>query len=312
MPTDSVLDVKERVSSLANTLAFPDSQLLLKGKALDGSQNLYACGVVEDEIMEFLYEASEQTLANQLSDLLGEHSVPLEELGLMYIHRHGTSIDEVLKQLGYVGEKLSTFLENHKCFSIGSGRVKLVKVIESDAMPVTTSTVIEVKISVQLSSPSKPCLCSFDDDDEECDQASLRLETSSTVANAKKVIAAAELVPFSELDLLVGDRKLVDELSLNEAGVKSGDSLVLAVRASEATLVSQLEELLRERAALSPNELSLLYCQRFGTPACQALRMLGQHSNIRRFLERHHVFSISGGCVTLRDGSVHVAADASS
>jgi len=302
-PTETALEFVERVASLTNTLAFPDTQLMFKGKALDGSQNLGSYGVVEGDALELIYEAREQTLVKQLSDLLGEHAVSAEELGLLYIHRHGTSIDEVFKQLGLINQKISTFLESQKCFSFENGVVKSSFVPENKAEEMTTNDagIIEVRVSVKLGA-SKPSLCSFDDDDT--DETPLRLERIDTVANAKKVIAAAELIPFPEHDLVLGDKKLANELSLNDAGVKSGDSLVLVVRASETTLVSQLEELLRERAALSATELSLLYCQRFGTPVCQALRMLGLHSSIKRFLERHETFLISGGCVTLRDGNV--------
>jgi hypothetical protein len=260
---------------------------------------------MEGDAIEFVYEASEQALVKQLSDLLGEHAVSPEELGLLYVHRYGTSVEEYFKQLGFVNQKITTFLESQKCFSFENGLVKPSTVIACPSKAVTDvkeEGAIEVNVSVQLGVSSKPSLCSFDDDD--VDEAPLVLERSSTVATARKIIAAAELVPFPEHDLLLGDKKLVDELSLSEAGVTNGASLVLSVRASETTLVSQLVELLRERAALSPNELSLLYCQRFGTPLCQALRMLGLHGNIRRFLERHESFSISGGCVTLRDGNV--------
>mmetsp|Transcript_61769 Transcript_61769/g.95886 ORF Transcript_61769/g.95886 Transcript_61769/m.95886 type:complete len:424 (-) Transcript_61769:19-1290(-) len=303
-PTETALEFVERVASLTNTLAFPDTQLMFKGKALDGSQNLGSYGVVEGDALELIYEAREQTLVKQLSDLLGERAVSAEELGLLYIHRHGTSIDEVFKQLGLINQKISTFLEGQKCFSFENGFVKSSLVPENQAEEVTTNDagIIEVRVSVQLNA-SKPSLCSFDDDDH-TDETPLRLERIGTVANARKVIAAAELIPFPEHDLVLGDKKLANELSLDEAGVRSGDSLVLVVRASEKTLVSQLEELLRERAALSATELSLLYCQRFGTPVCQALRMLGLHSSIKRFLERHETFLITGGCVTLRDGNV--------
>jgi uncharacterized ubiquitin-like protein YukD len=296
-PTDTALDLKERVSSLASTFAFPDTHLMFKGKALDGNQNLSDCGVVEGDALEFIFEASEQTLVKQLLDLLGDHAVSPEELALLYIHRYGTSIEEVFKLLGHANQKINTFLESQKCFSCENGLVKPCAVTDAKE-----EGAIEVRVSVQLGDSAKHSLASFDDDD--MDEAALSLGRSSTVAKAKKIIAAAELVPFPEQDLFLGDRKLVDELSLDEAGVRNGDSLVLAVRASEATLVAQLVELLRERAALSPNELSLLYSQRFGSPVCQALRMLGLHSNIRRLLERHEDFSISGGCVTLRDCSI--------
>jgi hypothetical protein len=304
-PTETALELVERVSSLTNTLAFPDKQLTCKGKTLDGINSLGSYGIVEGDALEIIYEAREQTLVKQLSDLLGEHAVSAEELGLLYIHRHGTSIEEIFQYLGFADQKISTFLESQKCFSFENGLVKkslAPKNLAESVIGTNDAGIIEVRVSVQLGASVKPSLCSFDDDDT--DETPLCLERSGSVANAKKVIAAAELIPFPEHDLVLGDKKLANELSLKEAGVRSGDSLILVVRASEITLVSQLEGLLRERAALSPTELSLLYCQRFGTPVCQALRMLGLHNSLKRFLERHETFLISGGCVTLRDSNV--------
>jgi len=304
-PTETALELVERLSSLTNTLAFPDKQLMCKGKTLDGINSLGSYGIVEGDALELIYEAREQTLVKQLSDLLGEHAGSVEELGLLYIHRHGPSIDEVFQYLGLADQKISTFLESQKCFSLENGLVKkslVPKNLAESATGTNDAGIIKVRVLVQLGASAKPSLCSFDDDD--ADETPLCLERSGTVANAKKVIAAAELIPFPEHDLVLGDKKLVNELSLNDAGVRSGDSLILVVRASETTLVSQLEELLRERAALSPTELSLLYCQRFGTSVCQALRMLGLHNSLKRFLERHETFLIRGGCVTLRDGNV--------
>merc|ERR1719321_2316172 len=101
---------------------------------------------------------------------------------------------------------------------------------------------------------------------------------------------------------MFGKKKLEDCLSLEEAGVQHGSALVLVVRASEKSLAVQLEELLQKRASLSPSELGLHYCQRFGTPVGQALRTLGLHTNLARFLEGQSQFSVRGGCVTLANG----------
>merc|ERR1719159_1341239 len=58
----------------------------------------------------------------------------------------------------------------------------------------------------------------------------------------------------------MGDQRLANDISLEDAGVKNGCALKMKVRASEAAFASQLEELVRERTALATSEIELL-CQ---------------------------------------------------
>jgi hypothetical protein len=293
MPNSTVSDVKERVSSLTGISSFPKKSLLLDGKMLADSENVRTTGVVAGDVLELVFEPCEQTFVKQLSDMMGENAVSLQELKLMYVHRYGSTVEEVLHRLGLVNQKLQAFLQDQKCFYLDGDLVKLSRGI--DAKPVERG-VIEVKVSVEWSDRNQPSFVSFVDEDD-LDIVPLRLAGTMKVASAKKIIAAAELVPFPDQALLLRGKPLSDELSLSEAGVKDGDSLVLAVHASEATLVSQFEHLLVERTALSSNDLSLLYCQRFGSSVGQALRSLGLHGSVNRFLERHENFAVSGGCV---------------
>lgn len=308
-PTDTASTFLERISEATDTLCFPNQQLLFKGQVLPDSQRLVSGGVSNGDVLEFLFEASEKTLAEQLSGLLGTKALSPEELSLLYARRHFVPLSDALKAMGFGGGKLKDFLDVQKCFSLVGD---LVKVVETQKVAQPTTSLcpieedkvhgpIEVTISVQVHVPGKTpeSLAEIDDD---CSLDSMRLEASDTVANAKKIIAAFEQIPFPDCDVLCGGNKLEDSHSLNDAGVTSGCCLVLLVHASEASLASQLEDLLWERAALSPNELSLHYCQRHGTPVCQALRTLGLHSNLRRFLESQAQFSLKGGCVTLANG----------
>merc|ERR1719316_2436030 len=160
-------------------------------------------------------------------------------------------------------------------------------------------------VSVEVHVPGKAITSLSDSDDWlglEDGYESLRLKSSDTVARAKEIIAATQQIPFPDRDLLLEGKTLEDGLSLTEAGVTNGALLVMMVRASEASLASQLEELLRERTGLSPNELSLHYSQRYGTPVSQVLRTLGLHGNLKRFLEERPQYSLVSGCVTLASG----------
>jgi len=306
-PKDTVQSVQELIADITKTFSFPDQKLLFKGQALQSNQRLSECGITEGDVLEFLFQASEQTLIKQLSDLLGKQAISPEELSLLYSYRYGISLEDALKVLGHADGATQAFLANQKCFCVQGGCVKVgapETVLQKSASlrPIQEEKVlgsIGVSVCVEVHVAGKsPELQSCDEDED----VYMQLEASETVARTKQIIAACEQMPFPRLQLLLAGKKLQDGLSLDEAGVKNGAVLVLVVHASEASLVAQLEELLRERTGLSTNELGLHYCQRFGTPVAQALRILGLHTNLRRFLETQCQFVISGGCVTLVNG----------
>lgn len=308
-PADTALTFQERVAEVTNTLCFPDQQLLFKGEVLPDNQRLCSGNIKDGDVLEFIFQASEQTLAKQLSDLIGTKTVSLEELSLLYAHRHFVPLDDALKALGCDKGKLEAFLNIQKCFSVSGGQVKVViaeKTTQAKAglCPIEEDKVhgpIEVKISVEVHVPDKEAK-TMDRLDDEDDLDLLRLDSSWTVERAKEIVSAHEQIPFPDADLVLQGRKLEDKLSLAEAGVANGCDLLLLVRASESSLASQLEALIWERAGLSPKELSLLYSHRFGTPVAQALQILGLSGNIRRFLQNRRQFSLNGGCVTLVNG----------
>ena len=59
----------------------------------------------------------------------------------------------------------------------------------------------------------------------------------------------------------------------------------MVVHASEASLITQLEDVLQQRMAVSPGDLGLLYCQRFGTPVVQ-VRTLMEHPEETRAMPK--------------------------
>jgi len=296
---DTPLSLLERVASMTNTLCFPDQTLRFNGKDLLGSTRLSAYGVKDGDVLEFAYQASDDTLVKQLSELLGDKALSTEELGLLYVHRHSVPVEDALKAVGHAKGKLQHFLAEQKCFSLAGSLVKVAQVQQPPQALTSPPSLIYVKVDVEIHVPGKEPERQSDNDD---DVDTLRLQASETVANAKEIIAAFEQMPFADRDLVLDGQKLEDHISLHDAGVKNGDRLMMVVRASASSLASQLEGLLWERVGLSPNELSLHYCQRFGTPISNALRTLGLHSNVRRFLEAQPQFSIAGGCVTLVNG----------
>lgn len=296
-PADTALSLLERVSASTNTFCFPDRKLFFNGQVLPSGQRIASCGIKEGEALELTFQASDDTLAKQLSDLLGDKAMTAEELGLLYIHRHLVSVQDALEVLGHPNCKLQTFLADQKHFCLEGGLVKVSKL----------SLVLEVRVGIELHVPGKAPehLCC-----EEGDQQVLRLDASESVAKAIDVIKASEQMPFLDCNLALAEgnagpqagREMPRHLSLRDAGVVNGAILVMVVHASVSSLAAQLEGLLRERVALSPNELSLHYCQRFGTPIGTALRTLGLPGNLKRFLESQPQFSIVRGCVTMVNG----------
>lgn len=310
-PADTVLNVQELIASMSNTFSFPDQKLLFKGQVLAGNKRLAECGIKDGDVVEFEFQASEQTLVNQLTELLGKKAMSPEELSLLYSYKFAVSFDDALKALGQANAKMQSFMESQKCFSFQGNHVKIVEANEKVVQPPAgllcpikedkAHGLIEVNVSVEVRVAGRtPELLPQDDED---DDVYMRLERSDTVARTKEIIAAYQQLPFPDCKLMLGETKLKDGLSLDEAGVKNGSVLVLVVLASAASLALQLEQILTERTALSAKELGLLYSQRFGTPVSQALRTLGLNANLGRFLEAHSSqFSIKGGCVTLTNG----------
>jgi len=307
-PTDTVLSVQELITSVTKTFVFPDQKLLFKGKEFPGNQSLTQCGIKDGDMLEFVFQASEQTLVQQLSDLLGKQAMSPDELGLLYSYRYAVSFEDTLKALGHTTGKLRSFLESQKCFSFANDLVKVVqantKALQQPAAlcPIKEDKahgLIEVKVSVEVRVPGRsPKLLSLDEEEE----AYMRLESSETVLRSKEIIAASQQMPFPDRELWLGSHQLQDDVPLAESGVKNGSALLMVVNASEASLASQLEELLAERTGLSPSDIGLHYCQRYGTPLGQALRTLGIPANVGRFLEGHSQFSLANGCVTLSNG----------
>merc|ERR1719162_1690578 len=64
----------------------------------------------------------EATLSEQLSSLLEDKTMAVDELNLIYSYKFGFSIDNALEFIGFAG-KLEDFAIKQKCFSIDEGRI---------------------------------------------------------------------------------------------------------------------------------------------------------------------------------------------
>lgn len=307
---DTVENVWERVALEANTLCFPDQTLLFNGKALPNSSSLSACDVKDGDSLELHFEASESTLAEQLVELLDRKELKVEELGLLYTFRHCVPFEDALKALGYGKGTLTDFLNDQKHFRVREGLVQVAErhctlndLTSSLSTGADVGGPLELAISVQIQLPdSNPVQLSLDDDEDDGNSLRLpRLEASQSVQEVREIIMAFHQIPFADSVLLHGREKLDSVLSLNDAGVTDGANLTMVVRASEATLASQLEELLRDWGGrTSITSLGEKYSARFGAHVRQALQILRLSGDLRCFLAgRPHQFCVAAGVVTL-------------
>jgi len=298
---DTALSLKENIASNVCLCTSKTKELTSNGKEIPDSQRLMAFGINDGDVLELAFQPSEEVFVQQLSDLLSpsKQAISPEELGLLFAHRHGASLKEALASLEIGKKSFQAFLESQKCFVVEGG---LVKCAQKEVPKVVAPGPIQVHVSVKLTVDGAEAKKGLLSDDEE--DSPLQLDSSCIVGPTKDLLAASLQVPWPERELLLGGKALEDTQSLSEAGAKDGCSLVLSAKASEGALAAQLAKLLEEHKALSVSELGLLYTEKHGATIAQALRTLGLHSSLRRFLERDSRFLLEGGCVRSADGPI--------
>lgn len=287
-PEDTVGAVKERLALLEPAAALPGARLLYAGKELDDETRFADSGVKEGASLDLVAGASAEDFAQQLEELLQARDLPLEELGLLYSHRHGATAGQVLKLLGR-DETLSQFLQGSKQFVVEAGRVRaaaaarkpaesgLLRIPEDDEPPRAEGAKVSVAVRLQT-----PCA------GEVLTDVVLDVGAADTVQTLKEKVSEIEMIPFSDKDVLLDGAVLEDGLRLLDCGVNSESRVELLARATEQGLTGQLAKLLEGRGqrVLSPDELSLLFCCTYGAPVARALKLLGLKESFRSFLKR--------------------------
>jgi len=120
-PTDTVRIIKERIAA-SQLIAFPDQHIVFDGKVLQEVDSLADCGVKESSSLDFVINATEASLVEQLTELLQARELSCDELGLLYTYKHGVSVNQALKTIGNP-EKLQDFIRKQKEFMIENGKV---------------------------------------------------------------------------------------------------------------------------------------------------------------------------------------------
>jgi len=122
---ETVQSVKERIAA-SQLIAFPDQDLVLNGKVLEETKTLADYDVEDSNSLDFVINATEDSLAQQLSELLQARDLTADELGLLYCYKHGVSISQALKTIGFT-EKFPDFIKQQKQLLIENGRVSLIR-----------------------------------------------------------------------------------------------------------------------------------------------------------------------------------------
>jgi len=122
---ETVQSVKERIAA-SQLIAFPDQDLVLNGKVLDETKTLADYDVEDSNSLDFVINATEESLVQQLAGLLQARDLTSDELGLLYCYKHGVSINQALKTVGYT-EKFPEFIRKQKQFLLENGRVSLIR-----------------------------------------------------------------------------------------------------------------------------------------------------------------------------------------
>jgi|Transcript_39274 hypothetical protein len=124
-PSDTATIVMEKVAGV-QLVPFPDQELSFDGKVLAPDARLSECGLSDGCNLTVTVKADENTLAQQLGGLLQARDLSADELGLLYCYKHGASIKQALKLLGFEG-KLDDFVAKQKTLTMNNGSVAVVR-----------------------------------------------------------------------------------------------------------------------------------------------------------------------------------------
>jgi hypothetical protein len=122
-PTDTVSSVKDRVATL-QLIPLGDHIIKSGEEILPGAKSLEDCGILDGAVLGFEVTASDKAFVAQLAELLQARDLSPDELGLLYCYKHGVSINQAMKLVGFDG-KFAEYLKMQKPFIVEQGRVTL-------------------------------------------------------------------------------------------------------------------------------------------------------------------------------------------
>lgn len=313
---DTVRVLKDRIIAVEPT-PFPDSELRFGIQVLDEKQVLADCGVTDGSCLSFVVSASEEAFVQQLNELLKAGALSINELGLVYCHRHGATVSEAVEAIGK-DETFRAFLDRQKSFAVSDEIVMTTRFTpplpdaRDDVSPETIESSNDADASLQewtLESQEtfvEQLLDILQDQTFSINELSLLYCSRHGVPVTqvlKKLGCGRKFKDFLEhqprLKIEGGciSQFREEDADLPLDGFTSEVETSADCMLSEETFVQQLCEVLQTQT-LAINDLSLLYCTRFGRPALQILKGLGCERKLKAFLDRHACFRVVGGCVS--------------
>lgn len=145
------------MSSSTQMMSNAETMLTSAALAIDGSKSVLVAG-----------EEGEASLRKQLSGLLGEKEMEVEELNLLYSYRFGLGIIEALKTIGFDGP-LQDFAVKQKCFFMQNGRMSLATATATDELQEESTKELEIISNAETDSTvdddnDKDSCCESDSD----------------------------------------------------------------------------------------------------------------------------------------------------
>merc|ERR1719440_1988460 len=83
-------------------------------------------GIQESSALDFVLEATEESVVKQLKELLKSRDLTCDELGLLYCYKHGVSTNQALKTIG-IDAKLGDFIKGRKEFVLEGAKISMVR-----------------------------------------------------------------------------------------------------------------------------------------------------------------------------------------
>merc|ERR1740133_601173 len=99
---------------------------MFNGEKMDESKALSEYGVKESSSLDFVLEATEESIMKQLTELLRTRDLTCDELGLLYCYKHGVSTNQALKTIG-IDAKLGDFIKSRKEFVLEGAKISMVR-----------------------------------------------------------------------------------------------------------------------------------------------------------------------------------------
>merc|ERR1719395_486975 len=93
---------------------------------MDEGKTLSEYGVAASDALDFVLEATEESIVKQLTELLKTRDLTCDELGLLYCYKHGVSTNQALKTIG-IDAKLGDFIKSRKEFVLEGAKISMVR-----------------------------------------------------------------------------------------------------------------------------------------------------------------------------------------